>query len=228
MIARTAVLLGITMALASGGTARALSPPWYSLQRQLAATIGTSPCVTVSDVYDIGETHYIDVQACTPAKAKALSFILIRDHSAAFNTFVRVLDPTGNVVKPPPISGPPGQFFSPQVFIIQQFKTALRGSPLYVRTFAGYPSGRVRIVWCEVAKEVVQYWNDDIGDFYGNTNDVAANVFASVCRSRYKQNGVIIARISWTTTNAGSASPSMLPGRRSSDWEKESRCVCPP
>ena len=50
----------------------------------------------------------------------------------------------------------------------------------------------------EAQRKVVQFWNDNIGDRYGNTNAVAATVFAEVCCS-----SIANTIIEWTTSDAG-------------------------
>ena len=174
---KTSVLYaGVSLFVAA--SVPAISPPQYSLQRQLESSFGADPCVTVSEVYEQGDGWMIDVQGCDVEINSGLAFVLKKDYDfGGIRVTVRVLDSDGNPVvdDAPLVPDDPGET------VREFFHKALRDNP-YFAQFPGQDGGSViPFVWIEIETEVIQYWNDNIGDFYGNDNRVAASVFQEVC-----------------------------------------------
>ena len=63
-------------------------------------------------------------------------------------------------------------------FVKRQFRAALTRNRLYVATHVNQTESFSKFLWVEVAKRVIQFWNDNLGDYYGNQNEVAARAFA--------------------------------------------------
>ena len=90
---------------------------------------------------------------------------------------VRVLDPDGNLV----VSGAPEPPENPTEAIADHFRKALRGNPYFSQFHEVNAGPPFAFLFIEFKAEIIQYWNDNIGDYYGNANSVAAEVFQAVC-----------------------------------------------
>jgi hypothetical protein len=182
----------IALFLAAG--ASALTAPWYTLRNELRYTIGVSPCVSVGQVNDDGGGAYsIDVRACSADVAGALGVVLKRDWQwGNIHEHIRVLDPAGAET---------GTYLSPGAdpvaTVAQLLRTAFAGNRMFraVRVSPA-PFGSPEI-WAETAKEVVQFFNDDLSDFYQNKNEIAEAGFRHVCHSTYLDGTV---HVGWTTS----------------------------
>jgi hypothetical protein len=183
------VLCGTLLASSS---ALALSPPWHAVARQLHNTVGQTPGVIVNEPMPQGSKYFIDIMVHNARRAASLRLILKRKYGDNI-TVVRVFGPDGREVSAPRLCPTVGVLCSPQVELARHFETALAGNRLFVRAFP-FRSGLESVVWVETAKEVIQYWNDDLSDFHGNSNEVAMRVFGSVCRPAISQ-----IAIRWTT-----------------------------
>jgi hypothetical protein len=189
----SAISLAIVSSFLVVASAFALSPPQYTLQKYLMHSIGANPQVDVGEVYEIEGIFYIDVCGKTNKVAEALSVILKKEWELG-PTIVRVLDSGGSEVVPPdPL---PGESF--MHFVRRQFRAALTRNRLYVTTHVNQTESFPKFLWVEVAKRVVQFWNDNLGDYYGNHNEVAASAFAYVCNESFFNERILV---QWTTTD---------------------------
>jgi len=158
----------------SENTAR-LSPPWHTHYNFIRESIGSDPCVKVSDMAEASRFQYIiQIQAHSEEKARALATILeLRQTFGKIIVDIEVLY-KGRGVSPyePPLTA--GD-------LVRVFNQAL-GTNTY---FTGVKPGGVAAVsiFPIFKKEVIQFFNDDISDYYNNFNGVAADVFAKVLRS---------------------------------------------
>ncbi len=159
-----------------------LSPPQYGLERKLRKTVGRSPHVEVMEVYEeqsqgeVGSHWVIEIRARESGGGDlpgALATILKRFYDfEGIRVQVRVLDPLGREASAVPSTGlPVGD-------AIKLLETVFRDNPLFVTIH--HPTGWPFDVSVEFKAEIVQYWNDDLSDHYGNTNLVAARAFSDV------------------------------------------------
>jgi hypothetical protein len=186
-------LLGFTLCMLFMSTsAYALSPPWYTVRSMLNGTVGASPCVEVGQVNVDQNPYTLDVTACSNKVASSLAVIL-RRHWRFGNVQlkVRVLDPTGKEVKPRIQPGP-----DPVAAIRARFETALADNPLFSMILENQGVLDPHNFWVETKKEVIQFFNDDLSDYYGNKNVVAENAFADVCLSTFFEGSVVVG---WAT-----------------------------
>lgn len=171
-------------------TCWALSPPWNMVGAELSQTIGLSPCVQVGEVQGNGRRYTINVQGCTDDVAQSLAVILVTAYKFGnVHLQVRVLDPAGQLVLPKiPISGD-------VISAVENcFETALAQNPLFVVV---HTDSVLLSLYVEMRKEVVQFWTDNLGDYNGNSNKVAADAFRDICQSSYSKNSVLVG---WSTS----------------------------
>ena len=151
-----------------------LSPPWNTYHNFIRESIGSDPWVTVSDIAEIsGSQHLIRIAARTEEKARALATILALRHSFGnVNLDIEILH-NGSGVSPyePPLT---------VTDLIRIFNQALGTNSYFVNVKPGVLG--IASVFPIFKKEVIQFFNDDISDFYNNYNGVASSVFAEVLR----------------------------------------------
>ncbi len=186
-----AAVLSLALCAAS---AEALSPPWHQLQRKLAYSYGANPCVAVGEAEQVKRREYtVRIDACSDAAASALATVLRRSWPmGGVRVTVRVFTPGGAEAAPLPF--PAGS--DPLEIAKGAFETALDGNEYFtaVREYVD-PMTRTTRLFVEFKKAVIQFWNDDLSDLYGNFNDVAENVFSGVSRSTFKRR-----EIGWSTS----------------------------
>ena len=151
-----------------------LSPPWNTYFNFIKESIGSDPWVRVSDMTEVSKTQYIiAIQTRRKEKARALATILaLRQSFGRVIVDIEVLH-NGSGVSPyePPLTASD---------LIKVFNQALGTNTYFKNAETG---GFVDIsVFPIFKKEVIQFFNDDISDFYNNFNGVASKVFAEVLR----------------------------------------------
>lgn len=175
---RTIVILVVCLIAIQGFT---LSPPQYTLQRQLLYSIGQNPYVTVNDVVEENGLYYIDIVASKKEVAEGLSFILMKKFDfGGLKGEVRVFDTTGNRV----VAVPENQQGNKSDIVKTYFENALKDNK-YFKQIVVKDFVMLYSFWIEFESSIIQFWNDDLSDLYGNYNEVAAKVFRDVCETRF-------------------------------------------
>ncbi len=151
-----------------------LSPPWQTQYQKLRHTVGADPLVQVGPLVSSssGATYTTKVKVIGNLKARALA-TLIRQTVPFGNVTFKVVVVNQNGVTVKPFQGP---FSALRVRAI--LTRALRTNRLF--RFAAIRS--TSIVYPVFAKRVVQFYNDNLADYYLNFNGVAAFVFAEVLK----------------------------------------------
>lgn len=156
----------------------ALSPPWWLLQAETAATIGRDKGVHVEGLVEepINSGHYIlNIKVTADAsdhekKTKALSTLLSRTHHFGNVTVLeQVLNSKNKVV-------PPGTFPTQPEEAQALISEALFDNPYYL----GIAPGLTVSFFLVFAPYVVQYFGDNLTDAFKNFNKVAADAFAEI------------------------------------------------
>jgi len=152
-----------------------LSPPWYTYWNKIKSTVGASPSIKVSDLEPTSPANYkVTIRSDNGGEANALAQILAS--SATFGNIslsVVVINPEQIIINPT----------SPEI-VINLFNTAFRSNPLYVEAKSKpLLAGSTEIVFPIFAEKVVQFFNDDLTDYYSNANLVAADAFKAVLQS---------------------------------------------
>ncbi|MBF0377670.1 MAG: hypothetical protein HQK72_09315 [Desulfamplus sp.] len=192
------VLIGlcITMIFMSSNV-WSLSAPPYQLQRQLLNSVGASSLVDVGEVVEQSPANYvIDITTSKDDVANSLAVVLLRRWVFGNETLViRVFRPNGTQVTSPKLN-PWG--ISSADAIEKHFQIALKKNPFFVTTYnEQLPYSDTNICWVEVAKEVIQFFNDDISDYYGNTNLLARDVFVELFKNTFFSGTV---QVRWTVS----------------------------
>jgi hypothetical protein len=173
-------------ASATSATGQSLSPPWYTFRNELAATVGQTPGVFVTPLVQIDDSHYI-VAVATPNAERGVSLatVLAGDHNfGGVDVQVIATNYAGVRYNSLPVTS--------TIQLAALERLALGGNPLlsYVVT----PPAQPFVVFPVFTRSVVQFYDDNLADAYGNFNGVAADVFADVLSPSF---GVIQVR---TTT----------------------------
>lgn len=171
-----------------------LSPPQYTLWRKLANSIGAHPYISVDEPYPMGERWYIDVCVGRPKTAVALAQVLLTDYDfGGIKVTIRVLDRAEPIILSA-ISSEGKNATAIQEMLVE----ALRDNRYYVTTLKPQEQPPL-IPWGEIVivfkPEVIQFWNDNLADYYGYNHYVAQDVFAEVLKLEYEDG----TRVSVTT-----------------------------
>lgn len=150
-----------------------LSPPWFTVANQIKYTIGLTPGITVGELNTAQQPYRLPITVQDPAQAQALAAILKPQYSLG-NIAIQVqINPGAQEVKPA-VANDPAQ-------VVQFIQTALKGNPLLVDVLVKQVGPMApTAVWPIFTKSVVQFFNDDISDYYSNFNGVTAQVFRTV------------------------------------------------
>lgn len=157
----------------------ALSPPWYTFANEVLNTVGKDPNVQVDSLRQVSSSKYsLMIRVKGLQRARALATI-IRNTATFGNITVTVIVKTtsGTIAKPYPTST------LTALQIAQLYRIAFRTNILFsFVTIRAFVPGSARAVFPVFAKRVVQFYNDDLSDFYGNYNNVAAFSFRDVLK----------------------------------------------
>lgn len=148
-----------------------LSAPWTTLYREFQAMFGKDKEINILfDEDNFNIVLYVD----NIKKAEALNKIL-----PLKKTFGNV--EVGIIVKPANTNMDLKQVFVEEFISAETFKIAFENNPafVYATTYTGILANPLTFV--VFAKEVVQFYNDNIGDLYGLTStlyqEIAKDIF---------------------------------------------------
>ena len=151
-----------------------LSPPWYTLQNKFKNTFGCDPAVTVKDLDTSGSPRMV-----LP--------IIVNDKKkgTALRTLIRSSFPMGKIIVITEVKNSKGESWP--ALIIKNEKElrdvitdAYSGNPLFVEVQRKQLPGWPAQVGLIMTKTVVQFFNDDLSDFYSNFNGVTAEVMSDL------------------------------------------------
>ncbi len=157
-----------------------LSPPPYTLYSKIQKTLGVDPYIHVQPLRVEGSTYFIDLVVGDQAKASALAKTLLPEHDLGDTTVkVSVIDVLGQVYSDDPDDTPAD--------IAETVDDALSANPLYHSTEVSdrIPPNGVGQVIAVFAPAFIQFFNDDLSDYYCNFNGIAAHVFEDILRLDY-------------------------------------------
>lgn len=159
----------------STGNMVSLSPPWYTLWNKFKYTFGCDPAVTVKDLD-------------TSQEPKMVVPIIVNDEKkgTALRTLIRANFPMGNIIVITDVKNSKGERW--QALIIKDEKQlrdvmtdAYTGNPLFVEAKSREPiPGFPAQVGLIMTKTVVQFFNDDLSEYYSNFNGVTAEVMSDL------------------------------------------------
>ncbi len=183
-----------------------LSPPQYGLWRQIGATFGACPGVDVKEIYEENGIYNIDLIGSDADICKGLAVVLKSTYNyGGIQVEVRVFDREGNrYQRPERIEG------NLKNAIHTHFRNALRDNPYFVRILDAPSFDWMPTIWLEFKPAVVQFFNDNIGDFYGNVNLIAAGAFEDLCETDISSGSVESYHIGFTTAPVKTESQAAL------------------
>lgn len=147
-----------------------LTAPWYSYHSKLTAMFLGDPQVRVNPLSEDANGNYsVNIIVNNAEKAWALRRILIRNISFSNVTLsINVLSIAKDKVSSLKNSDAVFQFY----------ENALSGNKAFIKIESNSLSA---MSFCIFKKSVVQYYNDDLTDYYGNWNglfrDIANEIF---------------------------------------------------
>jgi hypothetical protein len=161
-----------------------LSPPQFTYFNLIKSSIGNDPLVTVEPLEILPSGNFlITLRVRGLHKARALATLIVPSRAiGGVRLTVQVRTTQGTLVKPLRC------IFTPEQ-IVKLYQTAFRTNRLFlfaaIRQFFAqryvYPVFRARII---------QFFNDDLSDYYGNYNNIAAFVFRDVLRPTVSRTSV--------------------------------------
>lgn len=165
-----------------------LSAPWYTFANQIKYTYGLSPFITVNNLAPVGDNYDLIINVCYDDVALALRQILPSFVSfGGVIVYINIFNSENQIV---PIEN---AVYTPET-LAKLLCTALIGNPLFEGTILTngilppIVSGTVGDVVVVIAKDIVQFYNDDISDLCSNYNAVAADVFEQITTLSYLEN----------------------------------------
>jgi hypothetical protein len=154
-----------------------LSPPWYTLHHKLSAALTADKEVQVAPLMPGPGPLEIRVTCANPAKARGLVYFLTPvQQFGNVSVNVKVYDGAGAQAEMPVL--PEHTRAVPDLFL-----ATFKGNAL-VKGLETRPllPGRPDSLFPIIAAEVIQFYNDNLTDFNGNANLVAADVFRDILR----------------------------------------------
>jgi len=159
-----------------------LSPPQYTLWRKLAYSFGTDPEIAVRDPYEKNNTVIIELAVQDGNRAPAVAGVLNEKYNfGGIQVRVIVTGPAGNKIDPPDVT-------QPGFSVRQMIETSLFANPYFhevIPTRTPAPNEPTQVLTAVFYPKVIQFWNDDLSDYFGYAHYVAQDVFAEVMRSSY-------------------------------------------
>jgi hypothetical protein len=146
---------------------------WYSIARRIKAFFAKDTGVQTSAIID--GVYELTITAHDPKKAAALASILNLSYEIGNITgVVRVADSCGTVYRPEPIGS--------QNELLRLTEIAFAGNPRVraAELYDFFDGGEAVVVIAE--KALIQYYNGDLGDRYGNANIPVQDVLLSILR----------------------------------------------
>lgn len=168
-------ILGLFLASSGAFSAKSgLIPPWYLLQTQLRTALEADPCVKVNSLTGEAQDMNIKIMVCNDRKAEALAAFLTKRHQFGEQLAVSVNVYAAN------LGQVAVQLPSSLEETTKLLSRALHGNKYFVKTGMGTSPMAQSAAYAVFKPRVVQYFADDISDWYQNTNEVAAKVFSDL------------------------------------------------
>lgn len=171
----------------------AKSPPWWTFHSMAEQTLGKDPCIKVlpnlTDPSSGVSLYTITIQVCDLEKAKALATIMSYNKNLpGYYIATSIKNLEGQDVTPMDIS--PTDLTAVQNLLT----TLLKGNPLFVTI---HPEKAIYKCSVEFSKTIVQFWDDNLADYYRHTHMIASDAFAKVLGF---SNSPLLQKISVTTS----------------------------
>ena len=163
-----------------------LSPPWITLWNKFVNTFGCDPAVKVGKL-DTSQTALYTIPIVVDDKSKG----------TALATVIRSKFPMGNITVVTAVQNSNGVAWAPIIIqsedeTVAVFKAALTGNPLFVDAVKRAAPPNFPDVFIIMTKSIVQFYNDDLTDYYFNFNGVTAQVLSELVWPQYANNKITL------------------------------------
>lgn len=168
-----------------------LSPPWYTLRNQLAYTIGKDPYVSISELIPIDNGDYrLDINVYYNInKAKSLRAIIPEEYTFGNITVkTHIYDLQNKEVPVERILEYTVKEIASIFYSALHFNKLFRGVILTKDFITSEDQNLLGQVTVIIAKDIIQFYNDDLTDLCGNYNEVASKVFEELLITEYPSN----------------------------------------
>lgn len=152
----------------------ALSPPWNIFEMQIKSTLGADPCVHVYALQQQDPTIYIlPIHTCKSDLNKPIALSVFLQDKYSFGNINILVYVNGA----PPSSLFPNKsnFNTSSACLLIEY--ALRGNPYFIQTL---PKSTLFDYSIEFTNNIVQYFDDNLNDYFGNQNQLASVLFDQV------------------------------------------------
>lgn len=169
-----------------------LAPPWYFLRNEIASTLGQDPNIEVSHLIPITNDQYeLQINVLNYCNQAIALRKIIRPEYIVSNKIINVKIFSKCSLEIP--YAPKQDFYT-----AEELGTILDDAFLNNPLYKGYvlTSNEISInqkkflgdIVMIVAKEVIQFFNDDLRDLYQNYNGIATEVFKDFLIQEYNSN----------------------------------------
>ncbi|MDQ5823642.1 MAG: hypothetical protein M3441_05435 [Chloroflexota bacterium] len=172
-----------------------LSPPWYTLWNKIDKAVGADPGFSVQPLQDNGDGTYTVVITSQGGDPTPLAAVLKKSHTLGNITVnVEVQELHVDVLS----INTPGE-------LVGALNGALKTNPYFVQAIQTQPSPfyQVPSVVAVFTASVIQFYNDDLSDYYRNFNGVTADVFTDILLLDYGNNVTLATTTVPLTTETG-------------------------
>lgn len=143
-----------------------LSSPWETIHKQIIALLGPDTEVHVGSIYEgNGNTYVFDICSKNGKKIAALEKVL-KSHFDLGNVTLAI-----NFIHER----------DDEEVTAQDYKDAFEGNSNFVDTVVTSKGLFQDLTYVIFAKEILQFFNDDLSDLYGNMSIIVADAAKQVC-----------------------------------------------
>jgi hypothetical protein len=133
-----------------------LSPPMWTVHRQISALFGKDVEINIKEPVETDAGVDFIIIVSNNAKAQAIKALLKNSFDCGVHVNVYVYGADENT-----------EVKASDIGDIKTVENAFAGNPIFFGIKDVSSAGRT-MAYCIFKKEVIQFWNDDLSDFYGN------------------------------------------------------------
>lgn len=148
-------------------TGETLCPPWVTYRNEVDVLFDQDPEVSVSGLKQgNNDSEFImTISSKNIGKMRAISMLIpakISFGNVTLETKFNIIDNCATVA--------------------DIYRSAFAGNPALQDIIENIPSGKAKFIYLLFQNKVVHFWNDNLGDPYGNVSTLYQNIAASVCK----------------------------------------------
>lgn len=177
-----------------------LTPPWYTLWRKIYYTLSNDQDLLIGELENIDNKSYkIEITAKKMTTALALRQVINPIFELGnINVKIVIKNPTIGVI-PYPDNKTEYTLDDISLLMNAAFKGNIlfKGAILIPQSEDPKPlSGKIVVLF---SKSIIQFFNDDLSDIYGNFNDITARVIEELVISSYKSSNDSLIEVVFNT-----------------------------